>query len=192
MSTSSTALSKKAAKSGLPMKNRKSTPKKRAPATKKRAPRKTAAQKKKETIARRIAQQKEQALEALEKTLGIKSKACKIIGISRETLRVWINDDPVFAQKVQDIKYVVDDFVKDNFLKSIRDGDGANARWYMATLHHEAPAKERPDLVIKHTGEIHHRVQGMTDAELLQRIEEIAGDKAWAQAEETDFEEIGG
>lgn len=44
------------------------------------------------------------ALESLKKTLGNISKACEAANVSRSHFYEWVNEDPIFAAAVQDVK----------------------------------------------------------------------------------------
>ena len=49
---------------------------------------------------------KKAILEALEKSLGVVTTACKNVGIGRTTYYQWLKDDEEFATQVKDIDEV--------------------------------------------------------------------------------------
>ena len=55
---------------------------------------------------------KEDILQALEKTLGVVTTACKQVGIDRTTFYRYYKDDKVFAAKVDDLSNVAKDFAE--------------------------------------------------------------------------------
>ena len=64
---------------------------------------------------------KEQMLKALEGSLGIVTTALKSCDLSRTNYYKWLKEDEVFAQKVNDIELIAQDFVKSKFYECIKD-----------------------------------------------------------------------
>lgn len=62
---------------------------------------------------------KKRLLEALEKSLGIVSDACKQVGISRQSFYVWLNEDPEFKAQVDEISNVSLDFAESKLFQLI-------------------------------------------------------------------------
>lgn len=62
---------------------------------------------------------KEDILKALEAKNGIVSEACKSIGFSRSTFYKWLNDDPDFKKKVDEIQDVAIDYVESKLFEKI-------------------------------------------------------------------------
>jgi len=65
---------------------------------------------------------KEKLLEALERSLGIVTPACKEVGISRNTFYEYYKTDIIFKEAVDDINEITLDFVENNLLKKIKEG----------------------------------------------------------------------
>jgi hypothetical protein len=74
---------------------------------------------------------KELLLKALEKSLGIVTPACKEVGISRNQFYKYCKEDPIFKAAVDDINEITLDFVENQLLKSIKEGDRASIMFYM-------------------------------------------------------------
>lgn len=74
---------------------------------------------------------KKRVLEALERTLGIVTPACKEAGISRNQFYVYYNTDPEFKAAVDDINEVTLDFVENQLLKKIKEGENQAIMFYM-------------------------------------------------------------
>ena len=74
---------------------------------------------------------KERLLEALERSLGIVTPACKEVGISRDRFYEYYNTDPEFKRKVDDINEITLDFVENQLLKAIKNGDMKGITFYM-------------------------------------------------------------
>ena len=64
---------------------------------------------------------KEQMLKALEGSLGIVTTALKSCDLSRTNYYKWLKEDEVFAQAVQDVELIAQDFVKSKFYECIKD-----------------------------------------------------------------------
>lgn len=77
------------------------------------------------------AKHKEKLLAALEQTLGIVTPACKACGLSRDTFYRYYNEDPEFSKRVDDINEITLDFVENQLLKAIKEGDRASIMFYM-------------------------------------------------------------
>jgi hypothetical protein len=74
---------------------------------------------------------KKNLLIALEKSLGIVTPACKEVGISRNTFYVYYKNDPEFKAAVDDINEVTLDFVENQLLKNIKNGDNQAIMFFM-------------------------------------------------------------
>ena len=70
-------------------------------------------------------------LEALERSLGIVTPACKEVGISRNTFYEYYKTDAEFKAKVDDINEITLDFVENNLLKKIKEGSERSILFYM-------------------------------------------------------------
>ena len=57
-------------------------------------------------------QHKKGIIEALEKSLGVVTTACKSLGIGRTTFYEWMKDDEEFSYKVNDIQNIALDFAE--------------------------------------------------------------------------------
>lgn len=74
---------------------------------------------------------KEKLLEALERSLGIVTPACKEVGISRKQFYVYYNTDPIFKEAVDDINDITLDFAENQLLKKIKEGSERSILFYM-------------------------------------------------------------
>ncbi len=68
---------------------------------------------------------KDALLQALEKSLGVVTTACKQVGIGRTTYYDWLNTDKDFAKQVSEIQNVALDFAESQLHKQIGDGSTA-------------------------------------------------------------------
>lgn len=74
---------------------------------------------------------KKKLLEALEKSLGIVTPACKEVGISRNQFYVYYREDEEFKKAVDDINDITLDFVENQLLRNIKEGSERSIMFYM-------------------------------------------------------------
>jgi len=74
---------------------------------------------------------KKKLLEALERSLGIVTPACKEAGISRNTFYLYYREDPEFKKAVDDINEITLDFAENQLLKKIKEGSERSILFYM-------------------------------------------------------------
>ena len=72
-------------------------------------------------------------IEALEKSLGIVTTACKIVGINRSTHYDWIKDDAEYRKAVESIEDIALDFAESKLHKQIETGDTTATIFYLKT-----------------------------------------------------------
>ena len=89
---------------------------------------------------------KKAMLDALEKTLGIVTTACKKVGIGRTTYYDWYNTDPKFKAKVDDLKNVALDFAESQLHKQIQDNSTSATIFYLKTQGKKRGYVERQEL----------------------------------------------
>jgi len=71
----------------------------------------------------KIEHTKKAILEALEKSLGVVTTACKQVGVGRTTFYEYLNKDESFANKVADIQNIALDFAESQLHKQIQEGN---------------------------------------------------------------------
>ena len=76
---------------------------------------------------------KKQIIEALEKSLGIVTNACKEVGISRWTFYEWCKNDSEFKKQVEDINEITIDFVESALYKNIANGKEVSILFFLKT-----------------------------------------------------------
>lgn len=81
-------------------------------------------------LAKQIATKKK-LLEALERTLGIVTPACKEAGVSRDTFYKYYREDPVFKSQVDELENLTLDYVESQLFKQIKDGSERSILFYM-------------------------------------------------------------
>ena len=78
-------------------------------------------------------QHKKAIIEALEKSLGVVTTACKKVGIGRTQYYNWLKDDEEFAKEVDDIQNIALDFAESQLHKQIGDGNTSATIFYLKT-----------------------------------------------------------
>jgi hypothetical protein len=74
---------------------------------------------------------KQRLIEAMERSLGIVTPACKECDISRNTFYKYYQNDPEFKKAIDDIYEIQMDFVENQLFKNIKNGDNAAILFYM-------------------------------------------------------------
>jgi hypothetical protein len=72
-------------------------------------------------------------LEALEKSLGVVTSACKATEISRETHYRWMREDEAYKEAAESIGDIALDFAESQLHKQIKDGNTAATIFYLKT-----------------------------------------------------------
>ena len=107
---------------------------------------------------------KRQLVEALEKTLGVVTSACKVVGVARSTFYEWYNDDIEFKNKVDSIGDIALDFAESQLHKQIKDGNVTATIFYLKTTGVKRGYVERQDHNI--------HLQPFTHIEIEQKFDE--------------------
>lgn len=97
----------------------------------------------------RIAKEKAELLEALAKTSGIISAACKACNLSRRTYYNFYRDDPDFREKADDVKELQKDFAESLILKKMKEGDTTMIIFYAKTQMKDRGYTERTEITGK-------------------------------------------
>lgn len=108
---------------------------------------------------------KKALLQALEKSLGVVTSACKKIGIGRTTYYDWYNSDPEFKKQVDDLQNVALDMAESQLHKQILDSNTSATIFYLKTKGKNRGYVERTE----HTG-----IEGtkLFEIEIVKNVEE--------------------
>jgi hypothetical protein len=91
-------------------------------------------------------QHKKAIIEALEKSLGVVTTACKTVGIGRTTFYGWLQDDPEFAKEVDDIQNIALDYAESQLHKQIGKGNTSATIFYLKTKGKKRGYIERQEI----------------------------------------------
>lgn len=89
---------------------------------------------------------KKALIEALEKSLGVVTTACKQVGIGRTTFYNYYNDDKDFAKQVDEIENVALDFAESQLHKQIQEGSTAATIFLLKTRGKKRGYVERQEI----------------------------------------------
>lgn len=91
-------------------------------------------------------QHKKAIIDALEKSLGVVTTACKKVGIGRTTFYGWLKEDLKFAKEVEDIQNIALDFVESKLFENIRSGKTAEMIFYLKSKGKKRGYVERQEI----------------------------------------------
>ena len=99
---------------------------------------------------------KKAMIEALEKSLGVVTTACKSVGISRQTHYEWLREDGQYRDAVDDIGDVALDFAESQLHKQIQSGEVSSTIFYLKTKGKKRGYVERSE--VDHSGSMQNVV----------------------------------
>jgi len=81
----------------------------------------------------KVAHNKKALLQALEKSLGVVTVACKEAGVGRTSYYEYYRDDEEFRNAVDEISNVAIDFVESKLFQQIKEGNPTSTIFYLKT-----------------------------------------------------------
>ena len=94
----------------------------------------------------RTEQHKKAMLDALEKSLGVVTAACKVVGIGRTTHYLWMDTDPEYKAAVESLSDVALDFAESQLHKQIKDGNSTATIFFLKTKGKKRGYVERQEV----------------------------------------------
>jgi hypothetical protein len=91
-------------------------------------------------------QHKKALLDALEKSLGVVTTACKKVGIGRTTYYDWYNTDLEFKKQVDDVQNVALDFAESQLHRQIAENSTSATIFYLKTKGKKRGYVERQEI----------------------------------------------
>lgn len=76
---------------------------------------------------------KKAMIDALEKSLGVVTSACKSVGIARQTHYQWLKEDDDYKTKVEELSNVALDFAESQLHMQIKDGNPTSTIFFLKT-----------------------------------------------------------
>jgi hypothetical protein len=96
---------------------------------------------------------KKAMLEALEKSLGVVTSACKQVGIARQTHYEWYKDDAAYQAAVDELSDVAIDFAESQLHKQIKEGNSTATIFFLKTKGKKRGYVERQEVDVN-TGKL--------------------------------------
>ena len=90
--------------------------------------------------------QKKAMLEALEKSLGIVTSACRAVGIGRTTHYLWMIEDSEYRDAVNSIDDIALDFAESQLHKQIKEGEVSSTIFFLKTKGKKRGYVERQEV----------------------------------------------
>jgi len=91
-------------------------------------------------------------IEALEKSLGVVTTACKSVGIARQTHYEWYREDEAYRKQVDDVADIALDFAESQLHKQIANGEVSSTIFYLKTKGKRRGYIERQET--EHSGQV--------------------------------------
>lgn len=114
---------------------------------------------------------KKALLEALNKSMGNVTLACKNVGIARSTYYDWIEADSEFNKQVKEISEVQLDFVESKLFNQIDKENITAIIFYMKCQGKQRGYVERQEIVNR--VDIENDLQALSDEQLQERLNEL-------------------
>ena len=76
---------------------------------------------------------KKAMLDALEKSLGVVTSACKTVGVGRTTHYLWLQEDKEYKAAVEELSDVAIDFAESQLHKQIKEGNSTATIFFLKT-----------------------------------------------------------
>lgn len=122
------------------------------------------------TTQRRISKKKKAVIEALTKSLGIISAACRATGITRRTYYNWLEADEAFRAEVEEVMELQKDFAESLMLKKMKEEDTTMLIFYAKTKMKDRGYAEGYEITGKGGKDL---ITQKSDEELDARIAEL-------------------
>lgn len=87
-------------------------------------------------------------LDALEKSLGVVTAACKAVGIGRTTHYLWMQEDAEYKAAVDGLSDVALDFAESQLHKQIKDGNSTATIFFLKTKGKKRGYIERQEVEV--------------------------------------------
>jgi len=97
---------------------------------------------------------KKRLISALEKSLGIVTKACKDADISRSTFYKWYGEDEEFKKQVDSVEEIALDFAESKLHEQIQDNNSSSTIFYLKTKGKKRGYVERQEQIISTSKQI--------------------------------------
>lgn len=122
----------------------------------------------------RTIEAKKALIEALEKSLGIVTTACRQVDIARNTFYTYLKDDEEFAKKVKDIENIALDYAETALFKNIKDGKEPSTIFYLKTKGKQRGYIERSEITGKDGEQLFNNMTEQDKQDIVNKIQDAA------------------
>ena len=91
---------------------------------------------------------KKALIEAMQKSMGVITDACKVANVSRSTFYLYYNNDPVFQKGCDECEHIALDFAESQLYKQIKEGSTTATIFYLKTKGKQRGYVERQQIDI--------------------------------------------
>ena len=91
---------------------------------------------------------KKSLIEAMQKSMGVITDACKVANVSRSTFYLYYNNDPVFQKACDECEHIALDFAESQLYKQIKEGSTTATIFYLKTKGKQRGYVERQQIDI--------------------------------------------
>jgi len=102
-------------------------------------------------------------VEAMEKSLGVVTQACRMVGVGRDVFYRYYNSDAKFREQIESIKEVALDFAESQLHKQIGEGIPTSTIFYLKTKGKSRGYVERQEVEVTGENLFHVRIVGEAD-----------------------------
>jgi hypothetical protein len=117
------------------------------------------------------------------------SQACKKVGISYNSLKKWIENDPDFASLVDEVHYHKKNFIESKLMELIEEKDTQAVLMANRSLNKDRGYGEKME--VEHSGKVAHEHKNLIDVSMLPMKLQAAVLKVLDQTEQKLLEEVG-
>ena len=89
---------------------------------------------------------KKAMLDAVEKSLGVVTSACKTVGVGRTTHYLWMQEDKEYKAAVEELSDVAIDFAESQLHKQIKEGNSTATIFFLKTKGKKRGYVERQEV----------------------------------------------
>lgn len=111
-------------------------------------------------------------IEALEKTLGVVTTACRQVGVGRTTFYQWMKFDELFAEEVNSISDIALDFAESKLYEQIRENNTTATIFYLKTKGRQRGYVERMNVVNENDYE--NQFAGLSEEDVKMKLREYS------------------
>ncbi len=91
---------------------------------------------------------KKALIDAMQKSMGVITEACKVANVSRSSFYLYYNSDPIFQKACDECEHIALDFAESQLYKQIKEGSTTATIFYLKTKGKQRGYVERQQIDI--------------------------------------------